>query len=157
MCCPVILNAKYICSYENIVGSVFTVLTFHESQCDVIGDLYLLKYHFHYLIWAGNVAVYISSLHRHIQYIPPMCVTPEHVVYLQNVLWLTAALHFYHLHMFQSASSLTVVKSSWMHLFLTALWGTPWLHRRLASCRPALPFLLKPRAGCSPSSCTLSF
>lgn len=56
-------------------------------------------------------------------------------------------------HVSQSASSLRVVTSSWTHRFPMALWGTHWRCLLLASCRPARPSPLKPRAECSPSSC----
>lgn len=56
-------------------------------------------------------------------------------------------------HVSQSASSLRVVTSSWAHRFPMALWGTHWRCLLLASCRPARPSPLKPRAECSPSSC----
>lgn len=68
--------------------------------------------------------------------------------------------HFQHRitfsHVSQSASSLRAATSSWTHLFLMALWGTLWLCLLLPFYRPALRFPHKPRAECSPSSCTQS-
>lgn len=55
----------------------------------------------------------------------------------------------------QSASR-PVVTSLWTRAVRTAPSGRLWLCLLPASCRPALPFPHKPRAACSPSSCTQS-